>query len=222
MKTTIQNLQLNPKKKKKDSSSIIQRDLTYQSPTDIPFSLWHIILSYSSNKTLRSVLLTCKAFYSILMINDRSLWFRAKPYIVDIEDIINNDFLFSDRKGRKGRKGWRYVPLPPQGSFCDESLPQYIQPCLDFIDTASKQRWQQVQYTNIRSLDDPWDFFCNSNWKRFYHSLWKSLDSEAILYVMIAAGDGFICLDTKGNALVAGVQGSHPAVLGMDFEYLNK
>jgi hypothetical protein len=144
------------------------------------------------------------------MMNDRSLWFRAKPYLVDLEEMINFGFDLGSV--------WRYnyCKYP---HFCDESQPQYIQPCLDFIDTASKERWQQVKYTNLRSLDEPWEIdFKYTKWNRCYHSLWKSLDSESILYIMILDGDGFLCLDTKENALVAGVQGAHPGVKAMDFE----
>jgi len=95
-----------------------------------------------------------------------------------------------------------------------------IQPCLDFIDIASKQRWKQVQYSNIRDIAEPWevDYYNKNTWERHYHSLWKSLDSEAILYIMSIAGDGFICLDTKENALVAGVEASQTAVVAMDFD----
>jgi len=144
------------------------------------------------------------------MMNDRTLWFRAKPYLIDLEELINVGF-------NELRSGWRYSRK--YNHYCDESQPQYIQPCLDFIDTASKERWQQVKYTNLRSLDEPWEIdFKYTKWNRCYHSLWKSLDSESILYIMILDGDGFLCLDTKENALVAGVQGAHPGVKAMDFE----
>jgi len=59
-------------------------------------------------------------------------------------------------------------------------------------------------------------------WNRCFHSLWKSLDSAAILYTFIiggGGGDGFICLDTKENALVAAVEGAHPEVFAMDFTW---
>jgi len=190
----------------------IEIPLTYQSPSLIPFNVWHLILSYFPSELLRTLLITCKAFNSILIMNDRALWYRAKPYIVDLDYLILNGISL-DARGR-----WKYCTSEYE-CFCDTKLPQYVQPCLELIDTAIKQRWHQAEYSNIIQFSENWSDL--SGMMCYYYSLWKSLDTESILYLFHISGEGFICLDTKDQALVVGIEGGHPEILSMDFIYGN-
>jgi len=188
---------------------IIQIELTHQSPTNIPFYLWHLIISYFPVKELKSAFITCKAFYSILMLNDHALLLRVKPYIVDLNEIEDHGFEWA-------RFSFKYVPpLMEEGSYGKSPLPQHRQPCLDFIDSASKQRWQQVEYYNLLNEYKKWPERDRTRLK--YQSLWKSLDTGAILYVFFISGNGFISLDNKENALVIGSCQYIGFVISMDF-----
>jgi len=148
------------------------------------------------------------------MMNDRALWWRAKPYIVDLNELEEHGFEWA-------RYSWKYVSSTYEFLDCYDPNPalrdKYLQPCLDFIDSASKQRWKQVEYYNLLDDYDSWPVEDSSCVK--YQSLWESLDTGAQLYVFYIDGNGFVSLDTKENALVVGVSSLEGWVISLDFVY---
>jgi hypothetical protein len=156
------------------------------------------------------------------MMNDRALWYRAKPYLVDLEVLKLVGFIPVE-----SRVKWRYCSQRFR-RCTDEKLTEYVQPCLVLIDTARKQRWQQVEYRNViyPLKDQDSASYCASQFPNGadlvnYYSLWKSLDTESILYLYHISGEGFICLDTKDQALVIGIEEGHAVVDSLDFIYFN-
>jgi len=149
------------------------------------------------------------------MMNDRALWWRAKPYIVDWNKFIENGLTV------EGRESFR---CDPDYSWnCDDPLPDLVEPCERLIEKASKQRWIQVEYSNLREVPkiyrDYSDF--ESGQSVDYYSIWKSLDSPSKLYVCAISDVEIIGLDTKETVLITGVEGAHPVIVAKDFIYLN-
>jgi len=150
------------------------------------------------------------------MMNDRALWWRAKPYIVDWKMFIENGLTV------EGRDTFR---CDPDYSWnCDQPLPHFVEPSLNLINNAAKQRWIQVEFSNVREVPEIYreysDFNSNPSIMNYY-SIWKSLDSPSLLYVYAIPDVEFIGLDTKENVLITGVEGAHPGIVAKDFIYLN-